>query len=63
MTDEHKQNELEIKVGDATFSFGGPTPPIQSWFFPADPDLKPFVIETNSAQEEKEKINDSAQST
>lgn len=55
-------DELEIKIGDAIYSFGSPCPPIKSLFFPNDPNKKPYEIEEEEEEGEKEK-NDSTQST
>lgn len=48
-----ENDENTIKVGDATYSFGGPCPPIQSIFFP---------IEEEKEKEGEDK-DDSAQSS
>lgn len=41
------------------FEFGGPCPPIKSWFFPNDPSVKPHEIDPSQEQGEE---NDTAQS-
>ena len=30
---------------EPVFEFGGPCPPIRSWFFPNDPSVKPYEID------------------
>jgi len=57
------KSEKEIKIGDATYSFGGPCPPIKSIFFPNDPNQKPYEIEEVQQKEREIKNNDSSQSS
>lgn len=34
------EEENKIKVGEATYEFGGPCPPIESVFFPNEPEVE-----------------------
>jgi hypothetical protein len=46
---------------EGRFEFGGPCPPIKSWFFPADPAVAPQEMK-ESEEEKGEKDGDPAQS-
>jgi hypothetical protein len=46
------EQEASEENNEAKFSFGGPCPPVGSWFFPIDPSKEPFRIEDGNEQDD-----------